>query len=510
MKRIRFVLLFLIVAMSVFAVESDPLQRTVSLPKQKKTVYELLNSIGELAGYSFIYDSKITDNDRKVKMPAGSYSVREAVFQVLGSSSFSLKVVDKYILIDKSVHQTIALAPVSAPADSLSGYLNISGIVLDRLEETPISDCFVSIVGTSIGTIANADGRFALKIPQSFKDSSLHVSHIGFMSRRIPLALFAGSHCSVYLDQRIVPLQELIVRMVNPVRIVQEAVESRDRNYSREPVYITSFYREGVLKKKDLVYLTEAVFKVFKPACTSSADDQMKLLKMRKISNQSIKDTVMLKMQAGPNASLMLDLMKNIPDFMEIGPSNSFNYWKIDMVECDSHLAHVVAFEPKEEVNEPSYRGKLYIDADNSALLRAEFEVSPKHLDQSVSLFIVKQGKGMQIRPQQIIYTVSYKAWNGRYYINHLRGDLSFKIKSRRQLFSNPMHMFFESATCKIDTMDVKPFEHDERMQTRKILGDVEFSYDNAFWEDFNIILPQEALTKALGKIISRIEATEE
>ena len=508
-KRLLF-LHILFMTLTLSAVHSqEPLQRLLSLPKQKSTVYELLNKIGELSGYNFIYDSKVTDNERKVKLPAGTYTLRDAIFHVLGNTNYTLTIVDRYILIDKkqAVPTTQTVVPEPPKQDSIT-VINVSGTVSDKLNNDPIADCTIGIDGTSIGTVANADGRFVLKIPVKQKEAMLHVSHAGYEARQIPVSLFAGNSRTIYLNQRIVPLQEVIIRMVNPKKIVQEAVEFRSKNYPLEPSYLTSFYREGIEKKKDLLYLSEAVFKVFKPSYESLSEGQIKLLKMRKITNEANKDTLVLKMKAGPEASLLIDLMKNIPDFMDIDENTPFNYNKIDMVEYDSHLAHVVAFEPKAEITEPMYRGRLYIDASNSALLQAEFEVDPRHVDKSASLFIVKRSRDVQIKPLQIYYSVAYKQWNGKYYVSHLRGDLFFKMKQKKQLFYSPMHIFFESATCKIDTMDVKPFPRTERVPLNKIFAETEFVYDNTFWGDFNIILPQEKLNEAIEKISAKVEST--
>ncbi len=487
----------------------EPLQRLLSMPKQKSSVYELLNKIGELSGYSFIYDSRVTDNERKVKLPAGTYTLRDAIIRVLGNSNYTLSVVDRYILIDKKQATPVSrpIVPDSPKPDSVTS-INVNGSVYDKLNNDAIADCTIGIDGTSIGTIANADGRFALKIPIKYKDAMLHVSHLGYEAKQIPIALFAGNSRTIYMNQRIVPLQEVIIRMVNPKKIVQEVVDFRSKNYPLEPSYLTSFYREGIEKRKDLLYLSEAVFKVFKPSYESLSEGQIKLLKMRKITNEANKDTLLLKMKAGPEASLLIDLMKNIPDFMDISDNTPFNYNKIDMVEYDSHLAHVVAFEPKSDISDPMYRGRLYIDANNSALLRAEFEIDPRHIDQAASLFIVKRSRDVQIKPQQIYYSVAYKQWNGKYYVSHLRGDLFFKMKQKRQLFYSPMHIFFESATCKIDTVDVKPFPKVERVPLNKIFADTQYVYDTSFWGDFNIILPQEKLNEAIEKISAKVEAS--
>lgn len=514
MKRyILFLHVLLVTITLAVAQHQEPLHRLMGISKQKATVYELLNRVGEMSGYSFIYDSRLIDNDHKIKLPAGKYTLEDLVYRIIGTSGYTLSVVDKYILIDKKQernagHPVVSIPPPVLP-DSLTS-LYVSGMVFDRVNNEPVTDCTIGIDGTSIGTIANADGRFALKIPVRYKGESLHISHLGYEARQIPLSLFLNDQQrTIYLNQRIVPLQEVIVRMVNPRKIVQEAVEFRSRNYPQEPAYLTSFYREGIEKKRDLLYLSEAVFKVFKPSYASAAEGQMKLLKMRKITNQANKDTLVLKMKAGPEASLLIDLMKNIPDFMDITDNSPFVYTKIDMVEYDSHLAHVVAFEPKEDISEPMYRGRLYIDATNSALLRAEFEIDPRNIDKATPLFIVKRGRGVLIKPQQLYYSVAYKEWNGKYYVSHLRGDILFRMKQKRQLFFAPMHIFFESATCKIDTTDVEPFPRTERLPLSRIFGDTQFVYDNSFWGDFNIILPQEALSDAIAKISAKVEASD-
>jgi hypothetical protein len=63
-------------------------------------------------------------------------------------------------------------------------------------------------------------------------------------------------------------------------------------------------------------------------------------------------------------------------------------------------------------------------------------------------------------------------------------------------------------ATCKIETEDVNRFTHSETLQTRTIFAETVFAYDHNFWENFNIILPEEELNEAISKITSKIEET--
>jgi hypothetical protein len=513
MKKLLVVIIPFIVWLSATAAgNGDPLQRVVHINKQKTTLYEALNHIGDLSGYNFIYDSKLVDNDRKIKLSEGDYPLRDLIFTVLGNTNFALKTVDHYIVIDRkteSAHPSVVKAP--APRDSMQ-YITVSGTICDKVDKTPISDCTISIQGTSTGTVANSAGQFALKIPVAYGNDQVLISHLGYESRVIPVPVMAESSRVIYLNQRIIPMQEVIVRMVNPRKIIEEILQFRDRNYPSVSSYSTTFYREGIEKRQQLVSLSEAVFKVYKSPYTynSTADDQMKILKMRKITNQSIKDTFLLKMKAGPDAMLVLDIVKSVPDFLEINDDNQYNYSKTDMTVIDSHLAHVVSFEQKESNPDPLYKGKLYVDAVNSALLHAELEVNPKYIGKAESLFIAKRGKNVQIKPQQVLYSVSYKQIDGKYYINHLRGDLFFKMKMKNQLFYSPIHIFMEMVSCSVDTLDAKPFPRQERLQTRKVFSDTEFRYDPGFWGNFNIILPNENMTEAISRLAAKIEESEE
>lgn len=106
-----------------------------------------------------------------------------------------------------------------------------------------------------------------------------------------------------------------------------------------------------------------------------------------------------------------------------------------------------------------------------------------------------------------MVYTISYKPWQGIYYIHHIRGDLSFKVKRRRLLSASPqMQIWFEMITCKVDTKQVTAFPRAERLPTRTIFSDLNFKYDEDFWRDFNVIPLEEELGKLIERISLKIE----
>jgi len=486
----------------------DILSREIQLPKAKETTYELLNRITDLTGFSFVYDSDVISSEKKVKLPGGTCTLRQSIYRITQDPDIQIKVVNRHILLYKK-EPAPATGDNSMPAakDSLI-FITAKTVVRDAQTKEPVPYAFVSIAETGIGTITNQSGEFMLKIPLADSTQNLLISHVGYNQQTIPVELFLNNTVDVYLQTKIVPLENVIVGIVNPQKIVREMLNSRTVNSQTEPVYFTSFYREGVEKKKTLVSLTEAALRIYKTGFESSDDDQVKLLKMRKISNNDENDSIVLKMKAVIDASLHLDILKYLPDFLDLDNDNPYNYTKIDMAVTDSSLAHVIAFEQKPGITEPLYKGELYIDANNSALLAAHFEVNPQYVDKAADLFVLKKPKGVDIKSENADYSIYYKYWNGKYYLNHIRGDLTFKIKKKKTFFqpSKSIHTFFEMVVCKIDTLDVKRFPNKESIPTRNVFSETKFQYDSRFWDDFNIILPEKELNEAISRISLKIE----
>ena len=489
----------------------EPLDREIQLPKTKETIYELLNRITDLTGYFFIYDSDIIHNEKKINFVGGTHTIRQSVFLIIQDPDIQIRVIDRHILLyKKEMSFTDGVKSESLMNDSLQ-FIIARAVVKDAQTKEPIPYASVSIEESGIGTIANQSGEFMLKIPGSDTILNIQISHVGYNQQTIPVRLFLNSSVNIYLKTKVVPLQEVIVGLVNPQKIIREMLNNIPINYQNDPVYFTGFYREGIEKKNTIISLTEAVFQIYKTGFESPAEEQVKLLKMRKINNDQEQDSIILKMKAGIDASLHLDIIKYIPNFLDLNDENPFNYFKIDMTVTDTGLAHVIAFEQKSEIKEPLYKGELYIGADNSALLVAHFEVNPQYIGKATGLFVLKKPKNVDIKPESAEYYVYYKYRNGKYYLNHLRGDITFKIK-KKNIFLQPsksIHTFFEMVVCKIDTIDVKKFPRKESISTHNIFSETNFQYDNLFWDNFNVILPEEKLNEAISRISSKIEEIE-
>jgi hypothetical protein len=242
------------------------LEKKISIPKINTTLYEALNLISQKADCLFIYDSQTVESDKRVKLHAENQSLKQVLDNILSNPDLAYKVIGQHVLIYKEKRQISQVSnprPLVAAIDTIKNIV-IKGHVFDNESKEALSYASIGILEENIGTIANNDGFFTLKIPASFSGSSLVVSHMGHMSQRIPIQLLKEQQVDIYLERRVISIQEVIIRYIDPLVLIEKAMEKRKENNNLEPVYTTSFYREGVEKNNKYISYSEAVFKVYK------------------------------------------------------------------------------------------------------------------------------------------------------------------------------------------------------------------------------------------------------
>ena len=503
---------FLLFSANASVAQESLLEKSISIPKQHTTLYNALNLISEKTGCLFVYDSQIVESDKRVKLVAENQPLKQVLDNIIANPDITYKVIGEHILIYSIKKKNVPLTqpqPV-VPAHDTTKNIIVKGHVFDNQNKAAMPFVSIGILEENIGTITNMDGYFTLKVPASLSGSSLVVSHMGYMSQSIPIQLLNEQKIDIFLERRIISLQEVIIRYIDPNSIVEKAMERRKINNSREPVYMTSFYREGVQKNKKYISYSEAVFKVYKSSFEQSEfSDQVKLLKSRKIQNTNPKDTVYVKLKAGVLSALQLDIAKCVPGFLDQTPPLNYTYTYSDMVSYNSKDAYAITFIQNKGIVDPLYTGTLYIDKESFAILGADFEINPEFLDKAADDLILKKSRKLIVKLEKISYSVSYTSFNGKYFLNHARCDIRLKTRLRNHLSYDNFKTFLELATCHIDTMNVAKFAKQEIMKPNIVFSEAPYSIDDTFWSDYNIIAPEENLGEALSRIIGKIEEIE-
>ena len=67
-------------------------------------------------------------------------------------------------------------------AQDAGDYFTIVGMVKDKQNKRTLENVNVSVQGSNIGTVTNAEGEFALKVRKEEVPRELEISHIGYIN----------------------------------------------------------------------------------------------------------------------------------------------------------------------------------------------------------------------------------------------------------------------------------------------------------------------------------------
>jgi hypothetical protein len=208
----------------------------------------------------------------------------------------------------------------------------------------------------------------------------------------------------------------------------------------------------------------------------------------------------MVKLRGGMDACFQLDIVRQFPDFLSDEGLWLYHYQLIDMVAWQNQLVYVIGFKQRKEASEAQFEGSLYISSSDYAILGAEFYFEPNKLNRSMNLFVVRKSNAIKVKPTQTHYRVSYVQVNGKYYPQHVQGELQVKVRKRRELFTKSfttaMELFYTSYT----QGELNRVPRRDLFQTTSVFSDAMERYDNGFWKNQTIIVPEEDILEAFKK----------
>jgi TonB-linked SusC/RagA family outer membrane protein len=146
------------------------LEKPISISAEQTSVRKLLNQIKNQTGVNFTYSSSMVDVNRKVSCKLESRQLKEFFDDILKPIGIDFKVIDNQQIL-------LYLTPESATQS-----IAITGRIVGD-DNMAIPGATVRVKGSSVGTTANADGKFSLSVPD--KNAVLVISFIGFQQQEI-------------------------------------------------------------------------------------------------------------------------------------------------------------------------------------------------------------------------------------------------------------------------------------------------------------------------------------
>ena len=389
--------------------------------------------------------------------------------------------------------------------------ITIEGRVLDASNRQPVPFAGVGIVGKSVGTVANEQGRFVLKLGQQYASEVLIFNCMGFESYQIPVkAALQSGPLEIRLNVNAIRLQEVVVKPINPTEIIYRAVALIPENYDRNPGIIEGFYRESVKEAQTNQYFafSEGVIQLYKSGIDTNVPDQARMIKGRKkelptaiVTAQH--DTCPIpRITNGPYLGYFLDVVR-ARDFPLYDPeAYTFEYEGVQSM--GTVLLYKISFQNKpvarRSFNQRSgaYKGTLYIETESLAVVKADYELSAEALRQ-----YQMQYPGIRLNRRK--YIINYTPFEGKWYLHDARVSNDFQYeyyawpkgarpkKAPKNIevgvgLSNRMAF----VTTHINNRNVQQFATDEILRIDASFTEQTMNFEDDFWKDFNIIEEEE------------------
>ena len=310
--------------------------------------------------------------------------------------------------------------------------ITITGTVRDRETRKRMENVTVTLVGTSIGTVTNADGVFSLKISGALTSRNLEFSHIGYQNtsmlipanseitafssdsnpnstsstKQTDTQIFSANHTvTIWMTPTARQLDEALIFGADARQLVEEALRNIPENYPLTNNQLQSFYRETVQKGQRYISVSEAMMDVYKtPYLRRDPDrDRVRLTKARRLMSQKASDTLAVKVEGGPTQSLYLDIVKNPDILFNLQTLDYYSFILEPYEMMDGRIQYVIRFEPRAIVDYALCEGRIYIDREELAITRAEYFLDVSDTDKATSAILRKKPFGSAPgRPVQV------------------------------------------------------------------------------------------------------------
>lgn len=480
--------------LSSIAQVPDPL---LSVHANKKTIKSVLDDISLQSGYFFTYDARLFDSKLRKTIHLDDSPMEIVLDSLFSPQKFSYTFIDKNIV----VHQDFPLF-LPEPESAKINPIRVIGKVLDKTNKKALEFVTIVLNGTNKGSLSNESGQFDFLIPDGIKNPILIFSMIGYENQHVAIDPGNRGAITVEMVPRLISLQEVVIRYIDPTIILKEGIRRIPENYLSTPSSMKAYFREFSLKNKEIMTFSEAVLEIDKQSYSNAfANDRAKLIKGRKISNVSSEDSLILKIQSGVYSSLKLDIIKNPTYFLQPDFEQLYNLEFSDITYFRDKLVYVINFNQKPQINSALYEGNIYIDQESLAIVAADFELNPLHIDKESSNFLIKKSRNIKTRLVSANYRVEYRKTDGFYHVNLVRGDVSFRFRKKRNWFSSTYKIVIELAITDVDTDDAVNIRKTDQLKPQSILSDELDLADSGFWNDYNIIIPEEELQEAVKRM---------
>jgi hypothetical protein len=470
-------------------------ERRISIDQKNQSLDLILEQISWQANVFFSYDATLINTQEKQTIEAKNKSLYNVLNQLFDTGKFSFSERENQIIISEKSDLISQKTPAN---DTVKiKYFFLSGKLVENKKGEPIKYASVSIFNKPIGTITNIDGEFLLKIHPKYIQDTVIISCMGYAQVMLPAYKLLDEDLFI-LTPVSIRIKEVQVTSITPSHLLRNIRNNLALNYSSNLKLLTAFYRETVQQDNNYINVSEAVIEILKsPYDNTSRSDLVRLLKARKSPDVQPFKWLNFKLQGGPFTITQLDVIKTMESFIDAKYQEMYNYEIDRVVWYNSHPVYVVKFHPVSSSFYPAFEGEMYVHRETFAVVHAKYRISKAGLNEAREVMIMKKPPKVKAGPSFVQYTVSFQQYQGKWQLASAQASVKFKVRSKRDKLKSEFHSVSDLLITNIENTDLKRFTKDEKFTKQDIFVEKLGKFDEKYWENYNIIKPNEDLRKA-------------
>nr|WP_297085947.1 STN and carboxypeptidase regulatory-like domain-containing protein [uncultured Draconibacterium sp.] len=469
-------------------------ERRISLYQNNQSLDFILEQISWQANVFFSYDATIIDTNKKVSLSVEDKSLYNVLNNLLDTTHYEFNELQNQIIITRKTPKK-NLVPV---VDTIPvKYFFLSGRLIENRKGRAIPFASVSMLDKPIGTISNSDGEFLLKIHPSLIQDTVVISCMGYRQKLLPASQLLDEDLFI-LEPVSIRIKEIKVTSTTPGNLLRQMRANYEKNYTPHTKLMTAFYRETVKQDKNYISVSEAVTEILKaPYIKTTRGDLVRLIKGRKSSDVQPFKWLNFKLMGGPFTITELDAVKTNETFLNAMYEGYYSYQITDVIRFNNHPVYVVKFHPETGGFYPPFEGEMYVHRETFALVHAKYRISKIGLKEAEEIMIKKKPRKVKAKPSYVHYEINYQQYQGKWHLASAKASVKFKVRSKRDRINSEFHSVSDLLITNIRPTELKRFNKDERFNRDDIFVEVLGEYDEKFWENYNIIKPDESLRNA-------------
>ena len=361
----------------------------------------------------------------------------------------------------------------------------IEGYILNSANGSPIPYVSIYASGFKVGTVSNNDGNFRLRLPNNVTSEEVQFSCVGFqtISRTFSFEHETTSY-KIWMKENIAMLNEVVVSPADHAeKLIRAAINNISKNYPMEAEAVEYFNRLTSYADTSMVkpfYLIEALTKVEIPPYDDKKkrNPSVQVLQSRKFEFERI-DSLKTRFYNGLHIVQNGNVISQRSDIFNLSSLKYFDMEIVDTIQFQNTILYKIRFESA------SVSGTCSITGDQYAIAQLEIKHDYLHLSK-------KYYQSGDYRRLYEKYKIDYQWMTDAWRLALLTFESLSKNADGKVIFMS------DKSILTGHTSLLEKIKYQDQLQYRDVVLDRVGVYDSTYWNDWNIILPDQRLAKIL------------